>query len=364
MYIKNNNNNIYSPYLIRNISFEDKLFLNTDFCNATISPLKMENATGNSSEINKTDTLMACFGEYNERLSMFYNISPEIHMLSAFSLFDDEILKINPSEIYLNYGLKGLSMYKKNFSDSCGVASHVNSDSALYAAILEFVERQSLILTWLAKKVGTKYSIDLLMSIYKKGHIIKKFSKIFSYFKIYNISIYSGIFVILIIGANNKAFSIGLNAGLTFTEALDGALNEFHQSYESILLYQNNPNNNEKELYKKKFLSQTAKEFIQNYNFLEKSISGEISLDDELQGKGNNYDLKFLKKLIFKVPIKYYAVSIPPIDKKTRLRIVKVFSTDAFPHMNTKIIDPNKYKITAILGFHKFPNKGNIIPFP
>lgn len=65
-------------------------------------------------------------------------------------------------------------------------------------------------------------------------------------------------------------FSIGLNAGLTFTEALNGALEEFQQSYESILLYQNNPSNNEKELYKKNFLNQTAKEFIQKFLFLEK----------------------------------------------------------------------------------------------
>ena len=39
------------------------------------------------------------------------------------------------------------------------------------------------------------------------------------------------------------------------------------------------------------------------------------------------------------------------------------FYPDGFPHMNTEIIDPQKYKISEILGLSSFPNEGLALPF-
>lgn len=358
MYLINNVASKISPFLIQSVEFEDKLFTDMDYSYSTISPYQYKNATGNSSTCVKKNTLMATFGEYNERFTLFHNMKSTISELDAFSLFDNKRLKISPKSVYLNYNLRGLKDYNFSFADSCGVASHLTSEKALKAGMLEFIERQSLIVTWLSKIPGRQYAVSKIITLLDENVILKKFNKYFSFLKIYDISIYQGIYVILILGSNGRLFSIGLNASNSLKNAVTGALDEFEQTYKSMLIRNYNDrkllSSKDSDLYRDSFFNEDCDSFMKKYNFL--SNSEEKEIQDDVKSD--------IKSSLLKIPINYYAVAIKPEITRTNLRIVKVFSPQAYLHMNTRIIDPSKVQINNFLKIRSFPNKGKLIPFP
>lgn len=350
-----------TPFLISMISLQDKKFINSDYCSTTISPAAIRNATGNSSTIKKNSAVLAAFGEYNERLNLFYNLCTEIPMLTGFSLFDDTQIKVNPATVYMDFSLKGLRNHKKSFTDSCGLASHVSSDLALYSAIGEFIERQSLIATWLGKRSGKEYEAKALSSDFKMNNVLNRFTDIFEYFKLYDISIFPGVYVLLLLGINDTDFSIGISASCSFSDAFCGALDEFQQSYESILLFHNSDQKRKQDRYKEGFLNQSPWELRDKYLFLE--ASKKVELNKEKFEISDGDQLTAMKHNLASIGLKCYAVSIIP-SIGPNLRIVKVMSPDAFPHMNTEILEPSEYKITNLIRMNEFPNIGKQLPFP
>lgn len=236
------------------------------------------------------------------------------------------------------------------------------SDLALYSGISEFIERQSLIATWVGKRAGNQYDISTLPKDMKNKNIMNRFERIFSYFKLYDISIFSGVFVLLLLGINDKDFSIGVCASCSFSDALCGALDEFQQSYESILLFHNSSQSRKQDRYKTSFLKQSPSELKAKYLFLEQMRPLKVS--KELSNDSNENKLFKLKKALRTIPLDYYAVAVVPSMRQINIRIVKIFSPDAFPHMNTEIINPRNYKITNFIGMNSFPNENQPLPFP
>ena len=70
-----------------------------------------------------------------------------------------------------------------------------------------------------------------------------------------------------------------------------------------------------------------------------------------------------IKKFVEKFEIDIYVTFIKtPINNKN-VKVVKVFSPDAYPHMNTEILEPLQYKISnKLLQNKEIPNKYKRIP--
>lgn len=107
------------------------------------------------------------------------------------------------------------------------------------------------------------------------------------------------------------------------------------------------------------FLKQSPQVLYEKYKFLENSEHKEINYMK--YPDGNKLDA--IKNGLSSIPLDYYFAAIIP-NIGPNLKIVKVFSPNAFPHMNTEIINPNDYKITKLIGINEFPNLKKPLPFP
>lgn len=107
-----------------------------------------------------------------------------------------------------------------NFTDSTGNARHVRSDLVIEKGYLEFIERQSLIYSWLSacpgEVVDPAYiqNQNLRQKITQISSALKKIS-------FHSISIIEGVHVIMCVGYEDKAFSVGLGSSWNF-EAKSG----------------------------------------------------------------------------------------------------------------------------------------------
>lgn len=359
------------PFLIYSINIEDAKFPCVDAYEVAVSSLAIKNAAGSSIEFSKKNAIFAAFGEFNERLSMYYSKRSNIPRIQALSIDgSSSSMSIEPTKFYLNFNLKSLSKYNKNFQDSCGVASHINSNSSVLASLLEFVERQSLIVTWIGMQRKKEYKFeDILhhLNFTKFDTIFSKTKTLmnkFSYLKCYNISIFPNIFVLFIVGYNSEHYSLGLSAGNCFLAAYRGALKEFIQCYLASRRIKNGESLGKMDLYKDYYLNLSIQEFYDNYKFLERSDPVFLHNKDMRELTNKVLCIYDILKSLNKLGIDPYIVSIPPQNKRTRLKITKVFSPDAFPHMYVPLLDPEQYKICKILNMNEFPNKGKQIPFP
>ena len=123
--------------------------------------------------------------------------------------------------------------------DSCGNAAHKTRKDALYSAMMEFVERQSLILSWLSGKVRLKINPNVLLQDEHLSSIANKLCRNGS------ISIFEcahgfvGYCIVIMYFANDERdkvqYSIGVAYDLDISKALYSALMELWQDY--IYLY-------------------------------------------------------------------------------------------------------------------------------
>ncbi|MCL1631599.1 YcaO-like family protein [Sporolactobacillus sp. CPB3-1] len=367
MYLINNHSN-GMPFLLYSVNIEDAKFPSVDTYETSILSVTIKNATGNSVDFNKRNSLFAAFGEFNERLSMYHSTQNSIPKIQAFSMNETPSTFIEPTKIYLNLNMKSLSGYDKEFQDSCGVASQINSNASMLASLLEFAERQSLIATWLGKQKRKRYKFkDILYHLNQNDILFSKTQTLmnkFSYFECYDISIFSNIYVLFIIGFNSEHYALGLSAGNSFLDAYSGALKEFFQCYFASQRIIGNTSAEKIDLYKDYYLNITIQDFYDSYKFLEESDTLYLHENDLFDLTDNQLCIQAILESFKMLGIHSYIVSIPPHNKQTRLKITKVYSPDAFPHMYVPLLEPERYRICKLLNMNKFPNKGKQIPFP
>lgn len=345
-----------TPSVIKKITFIDSLFLNTKY-RATVLPKNYSNGTGNSCSDSKLGTIYAGLGEQIERHSVYYNKEKSINKIPAISLTSESIMYIDPTKIYLNFDLPGLKNYKKSFQDSCGLASYTDSENTVINSLKEFIERQSFITTWLTKKTKAQYKISEVNNLFQdKNEMLENY---FSSFECFDISIFPGIYVLFLIGYSDQIYSVGIGTSTSFKEAYRSALNEFYQCFDAAIASYSNSNKKAIDIYKDYYMSIGVGNFKKAYDFLKRSPIQNIPFDEIQRDNINN-----LIDIINFFGLEAYLIAIPSQVKNANIRITKVFSYDAFPHMNTTILKPENYKISKILNIEEFPNKGIPIPFP
>ncbi|MNJ59437.1 hypothetical protein D3C77_551220 [compost metagenome] len=108
------------------------------------------------------------------------------------------------------------------------------------------------------------------------------------------------------------------------------------------------------------FYSMDVEEFWEKFNYLMQS-SDYIDIESSTSNDDNFQDLVKKTHETFQIDISTCYLPFPL--KSINVKVVKVYSPDAYPHIWTKMYDPLDYKITKRLPPTSFPNKFQTIPF-
>ncbi|CAM5781347.1 MULTISPECIES: YcaO-like family protein [Brevibacillus] len=365
-------NNLISghPFVANKIWIKKGIF-QSGYSNCYVDCALHKAAYGNSVKNNSKKAIAAAIGEHLERLALFNplikNNQGIKYYVEAFNLVTGETINIPLEDVILEYGLPIFNDRDMSnaFSDTCGVASHTSSDFALEAAFLEFIERQSLIHTWLTKKAGKLIPLNLLNNIDLKKIInMSRTYKGIQEFYLVDISITDEIKVVLALGFGKESFSIGAGAHWNIMNAIERAMNEYFQFMTGFWGNNDESESSDGDLYYEYCNTLSPEAFKQEYKFVidTKTQYNPYQFHKNTSQERINLSNK-IRKVVEDLDISVYATFIPErMDFNTK--IVKVFSSDCYPHMNTALLNPMDYKFSSKFNQSIFKNLYRLIPFP
>lgn len=362
-----------TPFLINSLTVKQSAFLSHDKA-ATINPTNLFGIMGNAAHFDKEGVIKSAIGEHIERTSLYINLSTgyEMGKAEAFSLITGEKYHIPMQRIFLSYSNPTES--KPTFNDSCGVGSHLSSNKAIESAFLEFIERQSLILNWLTASKGDKYNWRDFRSKRIKYLSEETFNFIDELYLV-DISIHRSVFVIYVLAFGDKYMGLGIAAHWNLETATYNALKEVYQCFhgkknKEFAVKENRIKEkiisiNDPHYYSKFFFNNyNSKKLKALYSYLINSESKSIENNRETVNTGRDDFSEKISVVSRDLGIDILVSFIPTVSRKIKTKIVKVFSVDAFPHMNTTLYNPELFPICKQINAYSFPNKYKPIPFP
>jgi hypothetical protein len=152
---------------------------------------------------------------------------------TVHNMFDNSPQDFFYNAISLN-GNKADSKYI-NFSDSCAWASHPQKDEALYNSLMEFLERQALLGSWLSKTYQYTINPNILRSITPYNELVDLLLENGELYIFQNSNHLPGHTVIMFYFSQSPddlvQYSIGSSSGLILEEALTSSFEELYQCY-------------------------------------------------------------------------------------------------------------------------------------
>jgi hypothetical protein len=281
------------------------------------------------------------------------------------NLFDDSLQHY----FYNTISLRGAAEDSEfiNFSDSCACAVHPEKDKAVYNSLMEFIERQALVGSWLSKRCCyrinpevllhlTPYT-DLAANLLENGQLV-----IFS-----NGNLLPGHSTLMFYFANSPKdmvqYSIGSSCGLTLEESLTSSLEELYQCYS--FLYNTECSvgleNKAGSGYHLSFQQCNHAGVKDVIPFIHQNNSTLINTaDDVINAKQYTYEEILIGLKELSNDIYYYHHFEPSLD----LHFIKILSPDFFAHMslNDTLNVTNAY--AHKLGITKESGYWVKIPFP
>lgn len=291
-------------------------------------------------------SMLGTIGEGFERQLLFStsvnDLKDDENKLTCINLFKKELEKKTLDSHTIKY-----------FTDTCGLATHTNSDSCLENSFCEFVERQSFIFSYLSKKKA---------SVVKKNNLFKEIiPKKYHGLDFFEISLVESFRVFFAIGKiTDDSICIGLGAGYTSEDALRKLLKEIisPNKHGDITLKKN-----EHIDYIHIFNLLSLDQIIEAYSYLKKSNVQFLPVKEEK----NNMDI-VLEELNRKWGIQPLCLSLISINKdKVRYRYAKnfkVFDTNWFPSLSLLTYDEKIYSNIEKRTGYMLSREINFIPFP
>lgn len=242
---------------------------------------------------------------------------------------------------------------KPYFYDTCGLATHVNTEACIENALKEFIERQSFILSYLSKKPKK--------NIVKNKYFCSIVPKEFHFLDFFEVSFIESYKVVFCIGQrNDTSIDIALGAGYSIREALSNALKE-------VIPFSNDHG-------KTKVSNEENPDYIHIYNML--SIDAIINAYSYLK-EGENYypqdhqvhkRASVLEDLCHTLNMNPLMCTIPAkkgeYHRNKHSKNIKIFDFNWFPSLKVSNYDNSTYdrveKITGLV----LDRKVNFIPFP
>jgi hypothetical protein len=327
-----------------NVVFNKSKYIN-EYDNLSIIDNHNPSVSGHSNKLKKKERYLSSIGEYYERKACFCQFSKNglCKNMIGLNLIDNSTFVVNKFEV-------DKQVY---FSDTCGCACFVNSADAIERAFFEFVERQSLIISYLTKTF--KYKIVLEENL--KREIIP-FQ--LNYLKFYNISLIDSIFIVISIGIYNGKVNISLGAGYDIVSAIKKSVTEamqIHLYYDLIERYLLKHTNSNKKDYFEYFMNIDPNRIKKAYEFLDESKVFYLNK----KHKNNNSFSKAVKELNNKYkiePILFF------LSNKDSFKVAKIVDFKWFPSLSPRAISEEKIRnIENITGL-QIDRNCNFIPFP
>ncbi|MFO1257570.1 MAG: YcaO-like family protein [Gammaproteobacteria bacterium] len=157
------------------------------------------------------------------------------------SLMNDESQEYLYNAISLNGEKLDGPFY--NFNDSCACATHVTKQKSLNNSLMEFLERQALLGSWISKQYRFAIAPEVLQVITPYKPLVEKLlrnGELFVFENGVNLPGYSTIiFYFSKCRQDLVQYSVGSSAGLTLEDSLNGSFEELWQCY----LFQYNAEN-------------------------------------------------------------------------------------------------------------------------
>ena len=285
---------------------------------------------------------------------------------TVYNIFNDE-----PSDYFFNaislHGIKS-DATRLNVTDSCGCASHLTKELALHQSMVEFLERQSLVGSWLSKTYRYLINPLLLKELSPYTCLVEKLLE--------NVNIYifeignhlPGYNVIMFYfaddGRDAVQYSVGSKSAISLPEALNSAFEELYQCYTFLYSAVFKPTNLENKAgagYHMAFAEYNNQKTKLKIPFFDLTQPAKINTMDDLDALPIFSYQDILLKLKQLTPDIYY---YHHYEKALQLHFTKIFSPDFFPHMslnkplNFHNLYAKKLKITADNAYLE------LLPFP
>ena len=235
---------------------------------------------------------------------------------------------------------------KLNVTDSCGCATHTTQEAALHNALIEFLERQALLGSWLSNRYRYAINPEVLrdlspytslvenildngeLHIFEIGHDLPGYNIVMFYFS------HSA--------TDAVQYSVGSKTSGSLADAITSAFAELYQCYTFLYSAVFKPTNlsgkagSGYHLAFTKYNTQATKLIIP---YLQKNIEFEIKTLDEVRAFPTFEHVELLKGLqLISSEVYFYHY----YEAALKLHFIKVLSPDFFPHMSLdKLFDLN-----------------------
>lgn len=224
-----------------------------------------------------------------------------------------------------------------SFSDSCGCAAHPNKDSALHHSLMEFLERQALLGSWLSQRY--KYMINpiVLKEITPYYHLTEKLLTNGELYIFENGNELPGYTVMMFYFSASKKdkvqYSVGSSSGLSLMDALTSALEELYQCYTFLYNMESSGGleNKAGSGYHVSFQKCNRLDTRATIPFFQQLTPFKINTADELRALKIFTQQEILAQLsAFSTDIFYYH----HYEQALNLHFTKIMSPDFFAHMS------------------------------
>lgn len=333
------------------------------------------NLEGSATKINFSSTLKASLGEFTERLVQLSR-PKDYNGIIGYDVINKKVIQLNYSDAFL---LRNRSSYNSehDFADSSGTAFFTNTDKAIEKAMFEFVERQSLLHSFLCKWPGYKVESKMI------NEALASYNKYdFTTIYVNDISIVNGISIVIFVGTNSNSYNVGLGADYSTLNAVKKAVFEgmgtgqFSISSEEIGEREKSIAQLDTELSQKDtssvsysaiFFGRLIPSFIEErFHYL---VNGEKKLDKKEQQivlLDQNNTIENLKYIGTELDIKPIIIFLGNGPNGIKVGdIIKIRASGCYPHIFTPLLNPEKYNISFKVNENSiFYNKNKYLPFP
>jgi hypothetical protein len=235
-----------------------------------------------------------------------------------------------------------------NFSDSCACAAHPQKNAALHNSLMEFVERQALLGSWLSQTYQYTINPELLREVTPYTELVDLLLDNGELFIFQNGNQLPGHTVIMFYFSQSAddivQYSIGSSSGLTLEEALLSTLEELYQCYSFLYNAESSEGleNKAGAGYHLAFQNCNRQSVRETIPFMQDIRPYHINSLTDLQQERQYTYQEVLDELSTISPDLYYYHAY---DKSLKLHYTKILSPDFFVHMslNNNLNVENKY---------------------
>lgn len=169
----------------------------------------------------------------NKKLTPQQILDHEFSWTQVTNLFDEKPYDFFYNGVCLNGDKRDSAIL--NFTDSCGCSAHPDKQAAIYNSMMEFIERQALLTSWMTQTFRYQINPQLLKKVTPYATLVDKLLTHGEMYIFENGVNLPGHTVVMYYFAKSPRdsvqYTIGSSSGLTLQEALTSALVELYQCY-------------------------------------------------------------------------------------------------------------------------------------